>query len=318
MAPRILIAKKKGLSLTVKIPLSAVPRTITGTRKREATPAQAPETDRNEESLRLRALATMPGYQDRDMVEEIEQEKARLEAMEVADQEQQEEPPRPLPEGQERERLLRWALTFQARIPESDWRREERQRMEVVRAIREEMVTDQTDGRTTEIPSEHGTLKSHCSDTSKGSQLSLDGQAEKELEDYLGGDAESVLAGKGETINPQPARTSTPPPTLRRPEPPPPQPTDHPPPQPTDHPPPQPTDHPPPETPTSHQPPQPTTDNSPRNHQQPPTDHPPAPATDHPPPPPTDPPEPQPTDHRPPPPSSRRPQGVEATQAGCL
>ncbi|XP_058799163.1 uncharacterized protein LOC131668758 [Phymastichus coffea] len=88
------------------------------------------------------------------MVEEIEQEKARLEAMEVADQEQLEEPPRPLPEGQA---------------------------------------------------------------NGDGSQLSLDGQAEKELEDYLGRGTESILAGKGETINPQPARTSTPPPTLRRP-----------------------------------------------------------------------------------------------------
>ncbi|XP_058805649.1 neurofilament medium polypeptide-like [Phymastichus coffea] len=148
------------------------------------------------------------------MVEEIEQEKTRLEAMEVAEPE---EPPQPLPEGQERERLLRWALTFQARIPESDWRREERRRMEVVRAIREEMETDQTDGRTAETLSEHGTLKSHCSDTSKGSQLSLDGQAEKELEDYLGRGTESVPARKGETINPQPTGPPTPPPSLRRP-----------------------------------------------------------------------------------------------------
>ncbi|XP_058810429.1 protein enabled homolog [Phymastichus coffea] len=208
------------------------------------------------------------------MVEEIEQEKARLEAMEVVEQE---EPPQPLPEGQERERLLRWALTFQARIPQSDWRREERRRMEVVRAIQEEMESDQTDGRTAETLSEHGTLKSHCSDTSKGSQLSLDGQAEKELEDYLGRGTESVPAGKGETINPQPTGPPapplhseaqgqqnrppppSPPPPLSRPSTPP---TDHPPPQPpTDHPPSQPpTDHPSPQPPTDHPPPAPPTD----------------------------------------------------------
>ncbi|XP_058804221.1 mucin-5B-like [Phymastichus coffea] len=144
------------------------------------------------------------------MVEEIEQEKARLEAMEVMEG----EPPQPLPMGQERESILRWALTFQTRVPEADWRREERQRMEVIRAIWEEMTTaaDQADGGTAETLSEHGTSKSHCSDTSKGSQLSLDG-----LEDYLGRGAESVPAGKGETTNAQPAEPSTPPPTFHHP-----------------------------------------------------------------------------------------------------
>ncbi|XP_058797869.1 mucin-2-like [Phymastichus coffea] len=238
MAPSILIAKKKGLSMVVKIPLTAIPRTIMGTRARQIKPAQTRETDGEEESLRLQALSTMPGYQEgvgaqaiepttthstedpsswyiQDMVDEIEREKARLEVTEAEDQ----RPPRPLPVGQERERLLRWALTFQTRVPEADWRREERQRMEVVRAIREEAgaAVEEEDGGAVETLSEHGTSKSHCSDTSKGSRLSLDGQAEKELADYLGGDAESVPDGKGEVTNPQPTGPSTPPPTLRRP-----------------------------------------------------------------------------------------------------
>ncbi|XP_058789797.1 protein enabled homolog [Phymastichus coffea] len=236
MAPRILVAKKKGLSLTVKIPLSTVPRTITGIRKRETRPARAPEPDRHEESLGLQALTTMPGYQER--------EKARLEAMEVAE----EEPPQPLPVGQERDRLHRWALTFQTRIPEADWRREERRRMEVVRAIREEMnaTADQMDGRTAETLSERGTSKSHCSDTSKGSQLSLDGQAEKELEDYLDRGAESGQQNR------------SPPPS---PPPPPSRPSDHQPPPPPSQPPP-PTDHRPlpsrPPPPIDHRPPPPS------------------------------------------------------------